>query len=209
VRECRCWVNSSGGRSPEFQQSTGKTEWTGARLKLGAWGGFGGRRGMGERRQMGLATTWRTGADVEGEHRHRAQRARRAPGHQNAGCGVHVVNAGLTVYISKKFNYTLKTPNTKVWAGIPGYNFCKGRHMLWGVVWLGTRVEVGPMQNLEKLCIMSSTKILGIYHSEFGMPPTRWNVFLEIMNKFLIGRFCCAYAKFWERARLLQGGLGF
>jgi hypothetical protein len=123
--------------------------------------------------------------------------------------GVHVVNTGLTVYISKKFNYTSKTPNTKVWAGIPGYNFCKARHMFWGVVWLGMRVEVGPMQNSEKLCILPLTKILGIYHSEFGMPPVRWNVFPEITNNFLICRFCSAYAKFWERARLLQAGPGF
>jgi hypothetical protein len=39
------------------------------------------------------------------------------------------------------------------------------------VVWLGTRVGVGPMQNSEKSCILPLTKILGIFHSEFGMPP--------------------------------------
>jgi hypothetical protein len=120
-----------------------------------------------------------------------------------------VVNTCLTGDNSKNFYWSSKTPNTKVWAGIPGYNFCKGQHMFSGVVWLGTRVEVGPMQNSEKPCILPLTKILGIFHSEFGMPPIRWKVFLEILDNFLIGRFWSTYENFWEHARLLQGGLGF
>jgi hypothetical protein len=62
---------------------------------------------------------------------------------------------------------------------------------------------------LVKMGSWALTEFLECFHFEFQMTLIRLNVFSGILDNFYIGRFWSAYAKFWERARLLQGGLGF
>jgi hypothetical protein len=60
---------------------------------------------------------------------------------------------------------------------------------------LAGNVNTKRRQNswLKILCSRALTKILGIFHSKFGMPPVEKNVFSEIANNFYINRFLSCY----------------
>jgi hypothetical protein len=150
------------------------------------------------------------GGDVEERRRPRGNAHGRA-------CGVRApergdasvwgsVNASLTTPNSKISNGAQTNLNTKVvdWATL--YNNCKGRHMVWWKVWLGTRREKFSFCTTQNTIHMAFTEFLSFESSYFEMLPIRKVVSLEKMYNFCIGRFWSVSAEFGERAKSSRAG---